>query len=204
MALIRHDLPFEVEIVDPVWVPMPDGTRLAARLWRPKGAGPVPVILEYLPYRLHDGTRTRDQGIHKYLAGHGYACLRVDIRGMGNSDGVLHDEYSVQEQVDGVDLIAWIAGQPWCDGQVTMIGISWGGFNGLQIAARQPPALKTVITVGSTDDRYATDVHYVGGVPVERQFRLVGDDAGAERPAPRSGGGGRGVARSLGAADCRE
>ena len=98
-----------------------------------------------------------------YLAGHGYACIRLDIRGTGDSEGIITDEYTEQEQLDGVAAIEWMAAQPWCDGQVSMIGISWGGFNGLQIAARQPPALKTIITVGSTDDRYATDIHWVGG-----------------------------------------
>lgn len=158
-----NQFPYPVEVVENLFIPLPDGTRLAAKLWRPAGAGPVPAILEYLPYRKHDGTRTRDQGLHMYLAGHGYACLRVDIRGTGESEGVLHDEYTGQELADGCDLIGWIAAQGWCDGQVAMIGISWGGFNGLQIAARQPPALKTVIAVGFTDDRYATDVHYIGG-----------------------------------------
>ena len=161
--MIRTDFPYPVEVTENLFIPLPDGTRLAAKLWRPAGQGAHPVILEYLPYRKHDGTRTRDQAMHMYLAGHGYACLRVDIRGTGESEGVLHDEYSPQEQEDGCDLIAWIAQQAWCDGQVAMIGISWGGFNGLQIAARQPPALKTVIAVGFTDDRYATDVHYIGG-----------------------------------------
>ncbi|MFZ1468631.1 MAG: CocE/NonD family hydrolase [Paracoccaceae bacterium] len=161
--MIRTDYPCHVDVIENLFIALPDETRLAAKLWRPAGQGAHPVILEYLPYRKHDGTRTRDQGIHMYLAGHGYACLRVDIRGTGESDGVLHDEYSPQEQEDGCDLIAWIARQAWCDGQVAMIGISWGGFNGLQIAARQPPALKTVIAVGFTDDRYATDVHYIGG-----------------------------------------
>ena len=161
--MIRTDFPYPVEVTENLFIPLPDGTRLAAKLWRPAGQGAHPVILEYLPYRKHDGTRGRDQGMHMYLAGHGYACLRVDIRGTGESEGVLHDEYSPQEQEDGCDLIAWIAQQAWCDGQVAMIGISWGGFNGLQIAARQPPALKTVIAVGFTDDRYATDVHYIGG-----------------------------------------
>ncbi len=155
--------PFELIEEENIWVPMPDGTRLAGRLWRPEGAGRVPLILEYLPYRKRDGTRTRDEKMHRYLARHGYACLRLDIRGTGDSEGVLHDEYSEQEQLDGVDAIAWLAAQQWCDGQVAMYGISWGGFNGLQIAARQPPALKTIITVGSTDDRYATDIHWVGG-----------------------------------------
>ena len=163
MALTRLDFPHQVQIVENIWLPMADGTRLAAKMWRPEGNERYPAILEYLPYRKRDGTRTRDQGLHMYLAGHGYACIRLDIRGTGDSEGLITDEYTVQEQVDGCAALAWIANQDWCDGQVTMIGISWGGFNGLQIAARQPPALKSVITVGSTDDRYATDVHYVGG-----------------------------------------
>ncbi|MCW3783433.1 CocE/NonD family hydrolase [Defluviimonas salinarum] len=163
MTTIRHTFPHEVEIVENIFVPMPDGTRLAAKLWRPKGVGPVPAILEYLPYRKREGTRGRDQKMHAWLAGHGYACLRLDIRGTGDSEGLIEDEYTECEILDGCDAIGWIAGQDWCDGQVAMYGISWGGFNGLQIAARRPPALKTIITVGSTDDRYATDVHYVGG-----------------------------------------
>ena len=163
MTKIRTDFPYPVKVVETLFLPLPDGTRLAAKAWLPEGAGPVPAILEYLPYRLRDGTRTRDQGLHAYLAGHGYACLRLDIRGSGDSEGLLDDEYTPQEQKDGCDAIDWIAAQDWCDGQVAMIGISWGGFNGLQIAARRPPALKTVITVGSTDDRYATDIHWLGG-----------------------------------------
>lgn len=163
MPTERQDLPFAVRVVEDLKVPLPDGTVLAARAWFPEGAGQVPVILEYLPYRKRDGTRSRDARMHGYLAAHGYACIRLDIRGTGDSEGLLHDEYSVQEQLDGCDAIAWLAAQDWCDGQVAMMGISWGGFNGLQIAARQPPALKTIITVGSTDDRFATDIHRVGG-----------------------------------------
>ncbi len=159
----RTDLPFQVQVVENLFLTLPDGARLAAKLWRPIGAGRVPAILEYLPYRKHDGTRIRDHAMHAYLAGHGYACLRVDIRGTGESDGLIHGEYTPQELADGCETIAWIAAQDWCDGQVAMIGISWGGFNGLQIAALHPPALKTVITVGSTDDRYATDIHWIGG-----------------------------------------
>jgi len=165
MAQIRTDFPHPVKIVENMTVPLPDGTRLAAKAWLPDDPqlGPVPVILEYIPYRKRDGTRTRDQGLHMYLAGHGYASVRLDIRGTGDSEGLIEDEYTVQEQHDGCDAIAWLAAQPWCDGNVAMIGISWGGFNGLQIAALAPPALKTIITVGSTDDRYATDIHWVGG-----------------------------------------
>lgn len=163
MPTIRSRFPFPVRVIEDLKIPMPDGCLLAATLWLPEGCGPVPAVLEYLPYRKREGTRTRDQQMHGWLAGHGYACLRLDIRGTGDSQGLIEDEYSPQEQRDGIAAIAWIAAQGWCDGQVAMIGISWSGFNGLQIAARQPPALKTVITLGSTDDRYATDVHYVGG-----------------------------------------
>ncbi|NTT85334.1 CocE/NonD family hydrolase [Tabrizicola sp. SY72] len=166
MAETRTTFPHPVSVIETLWLILADGARLAAKVWLPESAlqgAPVPVLLEYLPYRLRDGTRTRDQGLHMYVAGHGYACVRLDIRGTGDSDGIITDEYSVQEQLDGVEAIALLAVMPWCDGQVSMIGISWGGFNGLQIAARQPPALRSVITVGSTDDRYATDIHWIGG-----------------------------------------
>lgn len=162
---IRTDFPHRVEVIDHTWITLADGTRLAARVWMPEGAAdsPVPVILEYLPYRFTDGTVERDTLQHPWFAGHGYAVVRVDMRGSGNSDGIMYDEYLQQEQDDALEILAWIAGQPWSDGNVGIIGISWGGFNGLQIAARQPPELKAVITLCSTDDRYADDVHYVGG-----------------------------------------
>jgi len=144
---------------------MPDGCRLAARIWLPSDAetSPVPAILEFLPYRKRDFMRSRDESMHSYFAGHGYAALRVDLRGSGDSDGVLVDEYTRQEHDDAVAIIQWIAGQPWCSGSVGMMGISWGGFNSLQVAALRPSALKAVVTLCSTDDRYADDVHYMGG-----------------------------------------
>ncbi len=158
-------LPNAVEVTEHTWIPMPDGVRLSARIWTPTGAKqePVPAILEYIPYRKRDNTRRRDSMIQAYMAGHGYAVVRVDMRGSGDSEGVLTDEYILQEQEDGLAILDWIADQSWCDGNIGIIGISWGGFNGLQIAARRPPQLKAVITVCSTDDRYADDVHYMGG-----------------------------------------
>ncbi|MXN66365.1 CocE/NonD family hydrolase [Stappia sp. GBMRC 2046] len=155
----------DVEILDPLWIPMPDGVRLAARAWLPKGAreNPVPAILEYLPYRRRDGTAQRDDANHPWFAANGYACIRVDIRGNGDSDGFMDDEYTEEELEDGVEVINWLARQPWCDGNVGMIGISWGGFNGLQIAAMRPKALKAIVTICSSDDRYADDIHYMGG-----------------------------------------
>lgn len=152
-----------VEVLDQ-WIPMPDGVRLHARVWRPRAlTTPVPVLLEYLPYRLDDWTSVRDSERHPYYAAHGYASVRVDIRGSGSSDGIFEDEYSPNELDDGVAVIEWLAAQPWSTGAVGVFGISWGGFNGLQLAERAPEALRAIVTVCSTDDRYDNDVHYTGG-----------------------------------------
>ena len=163
--MIVTTFPRAVRVIEHTLIPLKDGTTLAARIWLPEDAeqNPVPAILEYLPYRKRDGTYERDALTHPYLAGHGYAGVRVDLRGSGESTGLLFDEYAEQEQDDGVEVIAWLAAQPWCNGSVGMMGISWGGFNGLQIAARRPPALKAIVTICSTDDRYADDAHYMGG-----------------------------------------
>ena len=162
---IKDDFPHPVREITHLWIPMADGTRLAARIWLPVDAeaNPVPALLEYIPYRKNDATALRDSLRHPYFAGHGYAAVRVDMRGSGDSDGILYDEYLQQEQDDALDVIAWLAAQPWCTGAVGMFGKSWGGFNALQVAARRPPALKAIITLCSTDDRYADDVHYMGG-----------------------------------------
>jgi len=148
-----------------VWVPLSDGRKLAARIVLPKNANedPVPIILEYLPYRRRDGTRARDEINMYWFAANGYAFVRLDISGTGDSDGLVEDEYVKREQDDGIEAITWLADQDWCSGSVGMIGISWGGFNGLQIAARRPPALKAVISLCSTVDRYNDDVHFMGG-----------------------------------------
>jgi predicted acyl esterase len=164
-AVIATTFPKAVRVIEHTLLPLKDGTTLAARIWLPEDAeqNPVPAILEYLPYRKRDGTYERDALTHPYLAGHGYAGVRVDLRGSGESTGLMFDEYAQQEQDDGVEVIAWLAAQPWCNGSVGMMGISWGGFNGLQIAARRPPALKAIVTICSSDDRYADDAHYMGG-----------------------------------------
>ncbi len=145
-------------------IDLPDGTRLSARVWMPEGKGPLPAILEYLPYRKSDGTAARDHGMYLHFARAGYVCLRVDLRGCGESEGLFDDEYSEAELGDGVDIINWIAAQDWCDGNVGIQRISWGGFNGVQLAALAPEALKAVITIGTTADRYHDDIHYKGGI----------------------------------------
>ena len=162
---VKSEFPCRVQDIENIWIPMPDGAQLAARLWLPENAerDPVPAILEYIPYRKRDFTRHRDSISHPFIAGHGYACIRVDLRGSGESDGVLTDEYTQQELQDGCVVLDWISRQPWCSGKVGMVGISWGGFNGLQIATLQPQALSGVISLCSTDDRYADDIHHMGG-----------------------------------------
>ena len=157
--------PRETKEIENFWIPMSDGVKLAARMYLPVDAAKhkVPALLEYLPYRKRDGTHVRDALTHPYMAGHGYASVRVDMRGSGDSEGIMLDEYTKQEQDDALDVIAWLAKQKWCSGKVGMFGISWGGFNALQVAARQPPALKAIVTICSTDDRYEDDIHYKGG-----------------------------------------
>jgi len=162
---VVEDFPREIRVVENVWIPMSDGMRLAARVWLPTDAEtrPVPALVEAMPYRKRDFTRPRDEPLHSWFAGHGYASLRVDLRGSGDSEGLLEDEYHRQEQDDLVEVLAWLEAQPWCTGRVGMFGISWGGFNSLQVAARRPPQLGAIITMCSTDDRYADDAHYKGG-----------------------------------------
>ncbi len=159
---IRTSFPYETAHED-LWIPLPDGTRLYARVWRPLTEERVPALLEYLPHRLTDRTAPRDWQRHPWYAGHGYASVRVDIRGHGNSEGMPADAHTQEELDDGVEVVNWLAAQPWCTGNVGMFGISWGGFVSLRIAALAPEPLKAVVAVCSTDDRYDNDVHYTGG-----------------------------------------
>ena len=127
-----------VREIEHAWIPPPHGCR-----WqhdsgcRRRGSRAGARVVEYIPYGKRIGTRDRDYAMHAWFAGHGFAALRVDLRGSGESEGVLRDEYLPQEQEDGVDMIAWVAAQSWCSGAVGLIGKSWGGFNALQIAARR-------------------------------------------------------------------
>jgi len=161
-----------------VWIPMPDGTKLAADLYLPMGieqGEQLPVILEFLPYR-KDEARSARLGIFDYFVEHGYVFARVDIRGTGRSEGKLVDgEYSEQEQLDGEQIIDWLSRQDFSNGNVAMFGISWGGFNGLHMAMRKPPALKTIISAMSTDDIYEDDVHYMDGLNHIDAYELMMD-----------------------------
>jgi putative CocE/NonD family hydrolase len=157
------DLPVRVRELENIWIPLRDGVRLAARAWLPEAAerDPVPAVLEYIPYRKRDMTALRDTATHGYIAGHGYACIRLDARGIGDSDGVYGDQFAEQYVDDALDAIAWLALQSWCTGEVAMFGLSWGGAIALQTAARRPAALKTIVCAAGIDDRYA--LRYPGG-----------------------------------------
>ena len=174
-----------IRLIENLYIPLSDGVRVAAKIWLPEDAEqrPVPAILEMIPYRKRDGTIYRDVRMHPWIAAQGYACVRVDIRGSGESEGLLLDEYLPREQQDGVEIIDWLSRQSWCSGKVGMTGISWGGFNALQLAALKPPALKAIITLCSTDDRYADDIHYMGGCLINENPLLERGPLHLGRPA---------------------
>ena len=198
---IRTDFPRPVRVVEHLWIPLPDGSRLAARVWLPEDAerDPVPAILDAVPYRKGDGTAAGDMPSNRYLAGHGYAGVRIDLRGSGDSDGLIGDEYSEQEAEDVDAVIAWLAEQPWCTGAVGMTGVSWGGFAALQAASRNPPALQG----DRADPRVRRPLRRRR--PLLRRLRagdrhapLVDLHGGLRRPAARPGRRRRGVARARG------
>lgn len=168
------------------WITLKDGTRLAARIWMPDGAeaDPVPAVFEFLPYRKRDGTSPRDESTYPVFAAAGIAGVRVDIRGSGESDGVIDGEYTELELANACELIAWIAAQPWSNGSVGMMGISWGGFNSLQVAALRPPALKAVISIASTVDRYNDDIHYKNGCHLSAQLSWAATMLGYQSRSP--------------------
>ena len=153
------------DVIPHIWIEMSDGVRLSAKIWLPKEArvNPVPAILEYIPYRKSDAVAVRDHQNHAWFAARGYACIRPDMRGHGDSEGIMVDEYLPREQQDAVEIIDWISSQEWCSGSVGMMGISWGGIASLQAATHQPPALKAIIPVCASVDRYYDDGGYLFG-----------------------------------------
>jgi predicted acyl esterase len=143
-------------------IPMPDGVELAASLFLPDAAEPQPCLLEALPYRKDDLTSSYAEGYRSLRDDHGYAVCRVDLRGTGSSAGEATDEYPAVERSDLCTVIAWLADQDWCDGNVGMFGTSYSGFNSLQVACERPPALKAICAIYASDDRWSDDVHWRG------------------------------------------
>ncbi len=175
-----------------------DGLELSANLWLPVGgeeesAARVPVILEMIPYRKDDWRASGDARRGTWWASRGYAFCRLDIRGTGSSPGIARDEYTSEETTDGYDAVEWLAAQPWCDGNVAMWGISYGGFTAIQVAMLRPPHLRAIVPMYATDDRYTDDVHYVGGAVTASELSqyavsMVGMNALPPRPAYRGEG----------------
>jgi len=167
-----------VTVTEHLRIPMPDGVYLAARMWRPAGAGPFPALLEIIPYRKGDLTRARDERNHPFFAAHGFASVRVDMRGSGDSEGCMPDMYTVHELTDTRHVIAYLAAQDWCAGRVGMFGTSWGGTAALQAALDAPAALRAVIANCATADRFEDDIHWQGG-----EMLTDGFEWGATLPA---------------------
>ncbi len=178
-AAVPPSAPAYAVHLEKTWIPVRDGVRLAVTLYMPvplKPAERFPSLLEYLPYRKDDDEAVRDFGTHMYFARRGYVGARVDIRGFGASQGVPPDrEYSAQEQQDAEAVIAWLARQSWSNGKVGMLGISWGGFNSIQMALRKPPALKAILAAAATEELFKEDVHYMDGVFHVDEFELTMD-----------------------------
>jgi len=150
---------------------MRDGVRLSIRLWIPEGSNTSPAVLECVPYRKRDLYRAYDDMWGETLASAGVAFARLDVRGTGDSEGAITDEYTEAELQDCVEVIAWLASQSWCNGAVGMRGLSWGGINTLQVAARRPPALRAIMPMGCCDNRYTDDAHYIGGALARANFQ---------------------------------
>lgn len=162
---VVRDFPHKVRVIDHMPVPVGDGVTLSAKIWLPEDAedNPVPAIVEYAPFRHGDFTYPRDRLIHPWFAGNGYAAVRLELCGAGDSTGLPMDEYVAREQDDALAALDWISRQPWSSGRTGMMGMSWGAFSALQVAARRPPSLGAVIVVHGTDDRFRDDVHFMGG-----------------------------------------
>jgi predicted acyl esterase len=172
--------------VKEIWIPMPDGVRLAASLFMPadrEATAKFPVLLEYLPYR-KDESRKGRFALFSYFIARGYVVARVDIRGSGTSEGKLIEyEYTDQEQEDGEVVIDWLSKQAWSTGNVGMFGISWGAFNSIQMAMRNPPALKAIVAIMGTDDLFRDDVHFIDGMMHVDSYEFAQDIANI-LPAP--------------------
>ena len=179
----RSDYPFEI-VRD--WLVMSDQTRLSVTYFRPlprREGERFPVLLELLPYRKDDQFYIRDYPLYSYFARHGYMGAKVDIRGTGSSEGETPDrEYSEIELQDAVEIIDQLSKASWSNGRVGMWGISWGGFNAIQVAMRRPPALRAILAMDATDDLYRDDVHFIDGIFHADEYELsIDHDLGLPR-----------------------
>lgn len=120
-------------------IPMRDGVKLAATIWRPSDQRkPLPAVLVMTPY-ISDETQQRAVK----FAENGYVYVSVDVRGRGTSQGQFTPLFG--NGPDGADVIAWLATQPWCDGRVVTRGGSYRGMDQWQIIAQHPAHLAAAV-----------------------------------------------------------
>ena len=155
---------------------MPDGMRLSATLYMPDNPKPDENSRRCLNIFPIARTMPRRPATILSTAGlqHTDTSASASISAaLAASEGAPTDrEYSEQEQLDGEQVIAWLAAQPWSTGKVGMFGISWGGFNSIQMAMRHPPALKAILAVDATEQLFHDDIHYIDGMMHFDEFEL--------------------------------
>jgi uncharacterized protein len=156
-------------------IPMRDGARLKADVFRPDAAGRFPAIMNLGPYQKDKLWVPPDTLAEKpnplmnwetvnpeWWVPQGYAAVRVDMRGSGKSPGQC-EPWSLAEAVDFHDAIEWAAAQPWCNGKVGLSGISYFAINQWFVANLQPPSLKAIVPWEGFADLYR-DALFHGGV----------------------------------------
>jgi predicted acyl esterase len=153
-----------------VFMPMRDGTVLAANVYLPSGTGPWPVILERTPYLKdpRDGMPPQliqgmTAAIGRYTAA-GYAFVVQDVRGKGHSKGFY--AAFADDIPDGYDTVEWVAKQPWSNGKVGITGGSALGITSNMAAIAAPPHLVAAYVIVAPNDRSANS--YMGGVLKEK------------------------------------
>lgn len=147
-------------------VTMRDGTAVAVCLAKPPGARAgqrFPVLFTTDAYAGPCGYFGR--AWYEDFVRAGYVVAYKHVRGTGDSDGTFPDkEYSDHELDDAVEMIGWLARQPWSTGRVGMFGTSWSGFNSMMVAARRPPALRAIVVNVGTDNFYHEDARFPSGI----------------------------------------
>jgi putative CocE/NonD family hydrolase len=152
----------DVRVQRNVLIPLSDGVSLAGDLFLPDAPGPFPALVSYYPYHKDDLIGALFDHPNRYFAARGYANILVDLRGLGNSEGVAWDVGDPREATDGAEIVEWAAGQSWCDGNVGMWGMSYGGITSFKTAAVAPPHLKAIVPMNGGLDHYH-DIVYPGG-----------------------------------------
>jgi len=167
---------YQIKAERNAYVKMRDGTGIAVDIFRPDAAEKFPVLLAMSPYGKEMQScippqgkdsfmaiGSQEAGNTEYIVSRGYVHIVIDVRGTGKSEGKYTCMFSKQEAEDGYDLVEWAAQQPWCDGNVGMVGISYFGVIQWLVAAEQPPHLKAIFPYDSFGDFYR-DANYPGGI----------------------------------------